>query len=128
MRGLLDTHILLWISIFPERLPAKLRQLVQDSDNDFSFSTASIWEIAIKQSLGRDDFDVDPAVLRRQLLDDGYIELPVLGSHAAAVSALPLIHRDPFDRMLIAQALVDGVELLTADARIARYQAPIRVF
>lgn len=128
MRGLLDTHILLWKAILPVRLPVELRQAMDDPGNEFLFSTASIWEVAIKQSLGRADFDADPRELRRGLLADGYVELPVLGEHAVAVLGLPPIHKDPFDRMLVAQATVEGVELLTVDARLARYPAPIRVF
>ena len=128
MRGLLDTHILLWKAILPIRLTIELRQVLDDPGNEFLFSTASIWEIAIKQSLGRADFDADPSELRRGLLEDGYAELPVLGEHAVAVQGRPRIHKDPFDRMLVAQAIVEGVELLTVDAQLARYPGPIRVF
>ena len=128
MRGLLDTHILLWIGIIPKRLPTELRRYLDDPENELLFSTASIWEIAIKHSLGREDFQAEPSLLRRNLLDDGYVELPVSGEHAVAVAALPPIHRDPFDRMLVAQAIAEGVELLTVDQQLARYPGPIRVF
>lgn len=128
MRMLLDTHILLWKAIVPNRLPAELRQIMDEPENEFLFSTASLWEIAIKQSLGRDDFDADPSRLRRELIEERYVELPVLGEHAIAVVDLPHIHKDPFDRLLVAQAIVEGVELLTADARMGRYPGPIRVF
>lgn len=90
------------------------------------FSAASVWEVAIKSALGRDDFSVDPRVLRRALLDNGYVELAISGAHAAAVLDLPPIHRDPFDRLLVAQAQVEGIALLTADATVARYPGPIR--
>lgn len=83
--------------------------------------------MAIKAGLGRADFQVDAGVLRRGLLDNGYAELAVSGSHAAATAHLPAIHRDPFDRLLVAQALAEGVLLLTADATVARYPGPIRL-
>ena len=92
-----------------------------------TFSAASIWEVAIKNGLGRADFSVDPRVLRRGLLEHGYVELPVTGAHAAAVDVLPDIHRDPFDRLLIAQAHAEGLTLLTADRVIGRYPGPIQV-
>ena len=91
------------------------------------YSAASIWEVAIKSGLGRADFTVDPRLLRRGLLENGYTEMPVTGSHAAAVDRLPPIHRDPFDRILVAQALVEGQTLLTADEVVARYRGPVRL-
>ena len=87
---------------------------------------ASLWEVAIKSGLGRTDFDVDPRLLRRGLLENGYVELDVTGAHAAAVDLLPPIHKDPFDRILIAQARIEGIMLLTADEVVARYPGPIR--
>ena len=128
MRLLLDTHILLWKAITPGRLTTAMRETLDDPANLFFFSTASIWEIAIKQSLGRGDFDADPRRLRQGLLQDAYTELPVLGEHAIAVAALPQIHKDPFDRMLVAQAMVEGIDLLTVDRQLARYQGPVRLF
>lgn len=128
MRLLLDTHVLLWAKVEPQRLTASLQQVIADPDNEPMFSTASIWEVAIKQSLRRDDFHVDAAVLRRSLLESGYVELPVLGEHAVAVASLPGIHGDPFDRMLLAQAMVEQIELFTVDRQLARYGGPIRVF
>lgn len=127
MRLLLDTHILLWAAIWPERLPAVARAVLEDETNRLLFSAVSIWEVAIKRGLGRSDFRVDPGPLRRGLLDNGYEELPVLGLHAAAVDLLPPLHRDPFDRMLIAQAQVEGTVLLTMDPAVARYPGPIRL-
>jgi PIN domain nuclease of toxin-antitoxin system len=90
------------------------------------FSVVSIWEVAIKRGLGRKDFSVDPRLLRRGLLDNGYEELPMFGHHAVAADGLPSIHKDPFDRLLIAQSLVEGIMLLTVDPLVARYPAPVR--
>lgn len=126
MKLLLDTHLLLWAVDQDERLPAQARQLILDPDNELSFSTASIWEIAIKYGRGRDDFRVDPRVLRRGLLDNGYQELPVTGEHAVAIAGLPPLHRDPFDRMLVAQSVIEGITLLTADPLVAQYPAPVQ--
>ena len=91
------------------------------------FSVASLWEVAIKASLGRHDFKADAALLRRGLIENGYLELPVAGEHATAVAALPMLHRDPFDRLLVAQAQVEGILLLTSDPLVAAYQGPIRL-
>lgn len=126
MKLLLDTHILLWAASEPDRLPETARQAIEDPQTQLIFSPASLWEVAIKSSLGRDDFRVDPRLLRRGLLDNGYAELPITGEHAVAVMGLPPIHRDPFDRMLIAQATSEGVQLLTVDEVVSRYPGPIR--
>lgn len=126
MKLLLDTQLLLWAASEPARLKVATRRLLEDPRHELLFSAASIWEVSIKASLGRDDFDADPRVLRRGLLDNGYAELPVTGAHAAAVLDLPSHHRDPFDRLLVAQAQVEGITLLTADATVARYPGPIR--
>ena len=127
MSILLDTHVLLWAAGAPDRLPEETRALIEDPATEVVFSVASLWEIAIKSGLGRHDFDVDPRVLRRGLLENGYTELPVSGVHAVAVDLLPPIHKDPFDRMLIAQAQIEGIMLLTADKTVGRYQGPIQV-
>lgn len=124
---LLDTHVLLWAAREPDRLGRTTRELLEDPANELAFSAASIWEVAIKHSLGRADFDIDPRVLRRGLLESGYRELEVTGLHGAAVADLPGIHRDPFDRMLVAQARVEGLTLLTADERVAAYGSPARL-
>ncbi|MCK6557291.1 type II toxin-antitoxin system VapC family toxin [Candidatus Binatia bacterium] len=126
MKLLLDTHLLLWAAGAPKRLPAVARKLINDSRNELLFSVASLWEIVIKRSLGRDDFRVDPRVLRRGLLDNGYAELAIRGEHALAVDSLQPIHKDPFDRLLLAQAQVESVTLLTADPLLGRYPGPIR--
>ena len=126
MKLLLDTHLLLWAAGAPERLSATARALIDDPANTPIFSVASLWEIAIKRGLGRPDFEVDPRRLRRGLLDNGYEELPITSAHVVAVDGLPLLHRDPFDRLLISQAITEGLLLLTADARLAAYPGPVR--
>lgn len=126
MKLLLDSHLLLWAAGAPERLSDAARTLFEHSDNELMFSAASLWEIAIKRGLGRDDFKVDARVLRRGLLDNGYGELPVTSEHAVAIDALPPIHKDPFDRILVAQAQVEGITLVTADDLVAQYSGPIR--
>ncbi len=126
MKLLLDTHLLLWAAGLPERLPAEARDMIGDSLAELHFSPISLWEIVIKRGLGRADFQVDPHVLRRGLLDNGYLELPVTSAHAVAVAGLPPLHKDPFDRLLVAQATVEGITLLTSDAMVARYPGPVR--
>lgn len=125
MKLLLDTHILLWAAGDAPQLGSKARKLLLSSTAQLFFSSASIWEVAIKQGLGRADFQVDPRVLRRGLLSNGYTELPVTGEHAVETSTLPDLHKDPFDRILIAQASVEGMELMTADHRVAQYPGKI---
>ena len=127
MRLLLDTHVLLWAAGEPERLRPSARFLIEDPENEPHFSAASLWEVAIKSGLGRDDFRVDPRVLRRALLEHGYTELPITGAHAVAVDLLPPIHRDPFDRLLVAQAQIEAMTLLTADTTVAEYPGPIQL-
>lgn len=101
--------------------------MLANARNELIFSAASLWEVAIKHQLGRDDFRVDPRLLRRGLLDNGYTELSVTSEHAVAVDGLPPIHRDPFDRLLVAQAMVEAVVLLTNDPVVARYPGPVRL-
>jgi PIN domain nuclease of toxin-antitoxin system len=126
VRFLLDTHLLLWAAGPIERLSSEARALIDDLDNEVVFSTGSIWEVAIKYSRGRADFQVDPQILRRGLLDNLYRELPVTGEHAVAVASLPPLHKDPFDRILVAQSVVEGITLLTTDPLVAQYPAPVR--
>lgn len=126
MKLLLDTHILLWAANEPERLSTQAIALLEDPDNELLFSAASLWEISIKNGLGRDDFKVDARLLRRGLLDNGYLELPITSAHAVFVESLPAIHKDPFDRILVAQATAEGITLVTADAMVAKYPGPIR--
>jgi PIN domain nuclease of toxin-antitoxin system len=126
MRFLLDTHLVLWSLLEPDRLSAQARSLLQSRQTELVFSTVCLWEIGIKRGLKKKGFQADPRVIRRTMLDDGYEELPVLGQHAVEVDVLPPIHKDPFDRILIAQAMVEGITLLTADPVIAKYPGPIR--
>lgn len=125
MKLLLDTHLLLWVAAEPEKLSVTALQAIEDPQSQLLFSPASLWEVAIKRGLGRADFNVDPRLLRRGLLDNGYKELPISSAHAVAVDDLPAIHKDPFDRILIAQSMVEGISLLTVDALVARYPGPI---
>ena len=126
MKLLLDTHILLWAAGEPERLSAAARKLLNNPRNELLFSAASIWEVAIKSVLGKKDFVAEPRLLRRGLIENGYIELPVTSEHAVGIDALPPLHNDPFDRLLLAQALSEGVTLVTRDALLARYPGPVR--
>ena len=126
MRFLLDTHILLRGAIEPERLSSPASALIESSDNEIVFSAVGLWEVAIEAGRGRAQFRADAGVLRRSLFDNGYAELPVTGAHAAGLASLPPIHRDPFDRMLVAQAAVEGLTLLTSDRTVAKYPGPIR--
>ena len=127
MRLLLDTQVLLWAAGNSKRLSPSARKLLRSPENELLFSAASLWEVAIKHSLGRVDFQVEPSVLRRGLIDNGYVELPITSQHAVAVDTLPDIHRDPFDRLLLAQAQCEGAMLVTADKVLARYPGPIRL-
>jgi PIN domain nuclease of toxin-antitoxin system len=124
---LLDTHLLLWSAGQPERLSKEARALIEAPENELFFSAASLWEVVIKRGLGREDFKVDARLLRRGLLDNGYSELPIGSEHVVAVDNLPPIHKDPFDRVLVAQAQVEGITLLTADPIVAEYPGPIRL-
>lgn len=126
MNLLLDTHLLLWAASTPERLSAKARNLLLDSGNQLIFSAASLWEVTIKNGLERADFNVDSRRLWRMLLVNGYRELPVTSEHTVAVNDLPPLHKDPFDRILIAQARVEGLLLLTVDKAVAKYGDGVR--
>jgi PIN domain nuclease of toxin-antitoxin system len=124
---LLDTQLLIWVAGLPQRLSAAALTLLNDPGNELLFSAASIWEIDIKYALRQDHFRVDPRVLRRRFLDSGYTELPVTGPHAVTIDTLPRLHKDPFDRLLLAQAISEGIILLTSDAQLARYPGPVRL-
>jgi PIN domain nuclease of toxin-antitoxin system len=127
MKLLLDTHILLWTIAESRRLSAGARALIGDAGSEITFSVVSLWEVAIKTGRGRADFRIDAGLLRRSLLDNGYAELAVSGAHVVALASLPPRHRDPFDRMLVAEAMVEGVTLVTGDRAVARYPGPIRL-
>ncbi len=124
-RILLDTHLLLWAAAGGEQLSVDVVRRLEDDNTQPLFSAASIWEVVIKTGLGRKDFNVDAALLRRGLLDNGYQELSITSAHTLAVGRLPDLHRDPFDRILAAQANEEGIELLTADRTLATYPGPI---
>jgi PIN domain nuclease of toxin-antitoxin system len=123
MKLLLDTHMLLWAAA--GTLPPQAEALVVDGGNTLYFSPASIWELGIKKGLGRSDFRVEPEVLRRGLLDNGYQELSIASLHALAVADLPPLHKDPFDRMLLNQAKSEGITLLTSDGFLREYPGPV---
>jgi PIN domain nuclease of toxin-antitoxin system len=116
-----DTHLLLWAAGDPDRLSDEARALINAPDSALFFSVASLWEIAIKRGLGREDFRVEPRVLRRGLLDNGYNELAIASEHAVSIDALPNVHKDPFDRLLVAQTMVE-----TSNDRVFAYGGPIR--
>ena len=127
MRQLLDTYILLWVVAESRRLSVAGRSFIGAPEHGLVFSAVSLWEIAIKTGRGRDDFRIDAGQFRRSLFDNGYAELAMTGAHAAAVANLPLLHNDPFDRMLIAQATSEGLTLVTSDPAVAKYPGPIRL-
>lgn len=116
-----DTHILLWALDSPERLPPGIRDQLEASGNEVYFSAASIWEIAIKTALGKVDFPYSPEEIAQCARETGFVELPITSSHGARVASLPHHHRDPFDRLLIAQAMLTPARLLTADDALAPY-------
>ncbi len=126
MKLLLDTHLLLWAAGSPHRLSEDIRVLLDNPENEPMFSAASLWEVAIKSSLGRADFKVDARLLRRGLLDNGYTELPIISDHVVATESLPQFHQDPFDRILVAQATLEGITLLTGDPLVSQYPGPIK--
>jgi PIN domain nuclease of toxin-antitoxin system len=126
MKLLVDTHLLLWSADRPEELSKAALDLLADPENILFFSAANIWEISIKNTVRRKDFPVDPGVFRQNLLANGYIELAITSEHAIAIQALPPLHKDPFDRILIAQATVEGITLLTSDRQVAKYPGPLR--
>ena len=127
MSLLLDTHILLWAVSDADRLTDQVQTRLDDPAETLVFSAASLWEIAIKTALNRPDFRVDGQQLRSVCIGAGYVELPVTGIHALGVGNLPGLHRDPFDRILIAQSRSEGLTLMTADAQVAEYGGRIEL-
>jgi PIN domain nuclease of toxin-antitoxin system len=121
VRVLLDTNILLWAIIEPSRLKPGTRPVLQDPENEILFSAASVWEVAIKAALGRADFRVSPEEIFEEAIANGFVELPVRSAAALRVAGLPLHHRDPFDRLLIAQAMTEPARFYTADAALKIY-------
>lgn len=125
MKYLLDTHLLLWAAATPDRLSVAAHNLINDPVNDCIFSVVSLWEITIKHSLGRNDFRVDASLLRHELMNHGYQELAIYAKHVLNTSHLANLHKDPFDRLLVAQASAEAITLLTADAQVSAYLGPI---
>ncbi|MCL2029338.1 MAG: type II toxin-antitoxin system VapC family toxin [Deltaproteobacteria bacterium] len=125
MKLLLDTQMIIWATFWPELLSIQARRLIADEDNEIYFSPASLWEVAIKSALNRPSFQVDSRVLRAQLLESDYHEIAITGLHATAVGDLPLLHKDPFDRLLLAQAKTESISLITSDATLSAYPAPV---
>lgn len=123
---LLDTHILLWALGAPQRLPQADVAQIESPENTVYFSAASIWEIAIKTALGKTDFHYLPEDIAQAARDTGFAELSVSAAHGAKVAHLPQHHRDPFDRLLIAQAMLMPAQLLTADAELVPYSELVR--
>jgi PIN domain nuclease of toxin-antitoxin system len=123
MKLIIDTHILLWAAA--GELPSEARRFIEDMDNTLFFSPASIWEIVIKHGLGRNDFIVNPSLLYNGFLSAGYKEMTITGRHTLHVSSLPLLHKDPFDRFIIAQSISEGIPLLTSDDVVAQYSGSI---
>lgn len=127
MRVLPDSHILAWFAEDDPKLSDEMRSVLEDDDNQLFFSSASIWELTIKRALNRNGFNIEPRILYRALLDNGFGELPVNSRHAFALEMLPPLHKDPFDRILLAQAISEGMLLLTSDEMISQYDGPIRL-
>ena len=127
MNFLLDTHILIWTAISPHKISPELASLLSDSSNHLYFSSASIWEISIKESLGKRDFHVSSNKLHDGLVENGYKEIKVSALHAMGVIKLPFIHRDPFDRILVATAIWENMPLLTNDSTLSPYHSLVRV-
>ncbi|MBN9561943.1 MAG: type II toxin-antitoxin system VapC family toxin [Alphaproteobacteria bacterium] len=121
MRLLLDTHVLLWLLSGHDRIDKSTREVLSDPANDVLFSAASIWEIAIKSQLGRLDFGYRSEEIAQAARESGLEELPVRSSAASRVASLPMHHRDPFDRLLIAQAIAEPARLYTADGILSAY-------
>ncbi|MFO0631875.1 MAG: type II toxin-antitoxin system VapC family toxin [Nannocystaceae bacterium] len=126
MRLLVDTHVWLWLQVAPARVDPKALALLADLENEVLMSAASAWEIAIKHALGRLPLPVGPAqYVPSRMSRSGITALPVLHAHALRVAELPPLHRDPFDRLLIAQALHERLTLVTSDRQLEAYEVPI---
>ncbi len=125
MRLLLDTHIALWAITDDPKLPTRARELILAPENEIYISAASVWEIAIKHTLGRHTIPISGEEARNYFAEAGYIPLPITDQHAAATETLPPLHADPFDRILVAQALTEPLKLVTHDATVAGYSDSI---
>lgn len=120
MRFILDTHVLVWAASEPHKIPARHRNILTDPDNDLAYSVAALWEVVVKNGTRR-SLEVEPRLFQQRLQENGYTEIPIIAEHAFAVSRLPRIHGDPFDRILIAQALVEDRILVTANLKMLQY-------
>ena len=127
MKLLLDTHILLLAAGEPKKLPLKIRQLIENEENTLFFSAASLWEIVIKNGLGRNDFQIEPRMFRSALMDNGYLEVPITNEHVLFVHELPPLHKDPFDHILVAQSSIEGMALLTVDQAVIDYGGTVMI-
>ena len=123
MRLLLDTHVLVWCLSGDRKLPPATAELIRDPATDVYFSAVSIWEVAIKSALGK--MRADANVMLKYLVDEGFKELPVMARHTVATVTLPMHHRDPFDRLLVAQSRMESLRLLTNDKIMALYGEPV---
>ena len=123
MKLLLDTHVLLWVA--EGTLPKSAEKYILDESNTLLFSSASIWEIVIKRALNRSGFNADPRLLLNGLLENGYEQLYITARHTLQLDTLPIIHKDPFDRILIAQSIDESIPLLTFDSLLAQYPAQV---
>lgn len=124
---LLDTQFLVWTALHPELMSERARKLVASNSVSLTFSWVSLWEVAIKSSLGRPNFNVDVNTLHARLLSNGFASLPIKLEHLSRVAGLPFVHRDPFDRLLVAQAAVERMVLLTSDRALSGYGAMVKV-
>lgn len=127
MRILLDTHLLLWAMAATRKLPRTVRTQLLDLDNEIYYSAASLWEIAIKSGLRRKDFRINIEALLTALRKSGFVELPITAVHAVGVASLPAIHKDPFDRLLVAQSVAEPMTLLTNDSTLGGYWDGVKV-
>jgi PIN domain nuclease of toxin-antitoxin system len=128
MKLLLDTHILLWAAGDPHKIKPQMRALIEDEANTLHYSAASLWEIVIKNRLGRSDFSVDPDIFRAALEDHGYLEVPIRSEHVLFVHSLPPMHKDPFDRILVAQGSIEGMGILTVDQAVIDYGGTVILY
>lgn len=125
MKYLLDTHLLLWASTNSVRLPSGAAAIIANRDNQLWMSVISLWEVAIKNAQRKPDFPYEPEQLRMGLLMNGYEELKMESRHVLALKNLPRTHTDPFDRLLVSQAITEGMFFLTADRKLSGYGARV---
>jgi PIN domain nuclease of toxin-antitoxin system len=127
VRLLIDTHLLIWAVSEPRKLPSRVRALLEDGANEILFSTCSAWELAVKASTGRPNFEGSPSEIVAGGFEAGFVELPIKMQAALKIAELPPHHRDPFDRLLVAQAMTETIQLLTVDRKLAVYSELVTV-